>query len=172
MSCAEELKALATTLEKNSPSFKGWDPDVLQAFIRDGGICVYCGNPALPPGKGQGDHLLPKRYNVAHRVAACVCCNLDKGHYDPSHGEGAGLDLTDDEVREKLIREAKNEIDRGRREEERKFVQTSKVPFERAVAQYRKCKAREYCEREQITITDEQLAELLMTQNPQDLTPE
>ena len=117
--------------------------------------------PALPPGKGHGDHLLPKAIcpqwgtKTENRVAACVCCNLDKGKYDPSHGEGAGLDLTDDEVREKLIREAKKEMDRGRREEERKFVQTSKIPFERAVAQYRKC-----------------LAELLMTQNPQDLTPE
>jgi len=140
MSCEKELEELAKTLLKNAPSFKGWNLDGLEAFIRDGGICVYCGNPVLPPGKGHGDHLLPKIYKTAKRVAACVCCNFVKGNYDPSEGKGAGLDLRDDEVRQKLILKAKKEIERKRGEWEREFIQTSKVPFEEAVAQYRRCK--------------------------------
>jgi len=146
MSCAEELRAIATALRKESPYFKSWDDDVLQAFIRDRGRCVYCGKPALA-GKGCGDHLLPRKYTQwlskpENRVAACVCCNLVKGNYDPSKGKSTEIVITEitDEVRESLIRAAREEIERRKIEWERDFVQHGKVPFEEAVAQYGKCK--------------------------------
>jgi len=139
MSCEEELKTLAKALRKNSLCFKGWNLVALQAFIRDEGLCVYCGKSAMA-GKGDRDHLLPqKKYpqlakNVENSVASCVCCNRVKFNYDPSEGKGAGL------VRKDLILKAHEEIERRKIEWEREFVETGKVPFEEAVAQYRKCK--------------------------------
>lgn len=147
MSCESELQNLAWALRKKSPScFRGWKLNVLQAFIRDEGKCVYCGAPTLPPGKGQGDHLLPeKKYpqwaeNAENMVSACVRCNFDKGDDDPSHGKGAKLGLIDDKVRQGLILEARKQIDEARLKWEREFNQNCKAHFEEAVAQYRKCK--------------------------------
>jgi len=145
MSCEQELQNLARGLRKKSPCFRGWNLDGLQAFIRDGGICVFCGAPALPPGRGHADHLLPeKKYprwasGPENRVTACVCCNIAKADDDPSHGTGSVLNLKDDAVRKRLVVEACKQIDEKRARWEREFVQTGKVPFEEAVAQYRKC---------------------------------
>ena len=82
------MEVLARALLKNTLSFKGWNLDALEAFIPDGGVRVDCGCPVLPPGKGQGAHLLPKIYKTENR--ACVCCNAVKGNYDPSGGKELG----------------------------------------------------------------------------------
>jgi len=63
MSCESELQGIATALKKESLYFSGgWNINILQAFIRDGGCCVYCGKGVLKEfGLAFcGDHLLPK----------------------------------------------------------------------------------------------------------------
>jgi 5-methylcytosine-specific restriction endonuclease McrA len=62
MSCAEELQQIARDLRKESRYFKEWNINVLQAFIRDEGCCVYCAKPLLNTYgvASTGDHLLPK----------------------------------------------------------------------------------------------------------------
>ena len=48
MAWEEELEAIARDLRKAASCFKGgWHPSALQAFIRDGGFCVYCRKPLL-----------------------------------------------------------------------------------------------------------------------------
>jgi hypothetical protein len=76
---------------------------------------------------------------VDNLVPACTECNLIKHYYDPSEGAGGEIVITED-VRRDFIRKAKEEIRRKRIDYERDFLQTGKVPFEQAVAQYRKCR--------------------------------
>jgi len=48
MSRDEELRGIAIALKKESLYFSGgWNINILQAFIRDGGCCVYCGKEVL-----------------------------------------------------------------------------------------------------------------------------
>jgi HNH endonuclease len=120
---------------------------MLQAFIRDGGCCVYCGKEVLKEFGLVfcGDHLLPKSVypdlaqNVDNLVPACSECNLIKHHYDPSEKNGIDLVITE-EVRLDLVRKAREEIRIRRAEYERDFIQTGKAAFAQAVAQYRKCR--------------------------------
>ena len=80
MPCEKELQELAMALRKGSRYFKGWNINVLQAFIRDRGCCVYCGRPLLEKFgvAGTGDHLLPKcdypdlAESVDNLVPACA----------------------------------------------------------------------------------------------------
>jgi hypothetical protein len=60
----EELLRMAVALRRGSDYFKlGWNINFLQAFIRDGGRCVYCGIDVMNEFcVACGDHLLP---NVA-----------------------------------------------------------------------------------------------------------
>jgi len=70
---------------------------MLQAFIRDGGCCVYCGRPLLDTYgaalTATGEHLLPKhKYSdltesVDNLVPACAECNRIKHDYDPAKGK-------------------------------------------------------------------------------------
>jgi hypothetical protein len=150
MSCEEELRAIAVTLKKESVYFSGgWNINMLQAFIRDGGCCVYCGTPLLEAygvsATATGDHLLPRhRYphlaeNVDNLVPACSECNRVKHYYDPSEGKGGGIAITED-VRLGFISKSKEEIQRKRIEYEQEFILTGKIAFKEAVMQYRKCK--------------------------------
>jgi hypothetical protein len=148
MSCERDLQGIAAALKKESLYFSGgWNINILQAFIRDGGCCVYCGKEVLKEfGLAFcGDHLLPKSLypdlaqNVDNLVPACAECNLIKHYYDPSEGAGGEIVITED-VRLGFIRKAREEIRRKRIDYERDFLQTGKVPFEQAVAQYRKCR--------------------------------
>ncbi|MGD1023196.1 MAG: hypothetical protein ABR880_10475 [Candidatus Sulfotelmatobacter sp.] len=64
MSYENKLQEIATALRKGSPYFKaGWNISALQAFIRDGGCCVYCGKLLLNTWDAAKtatiDHLLP-----------------------------------------------------------------------------------------------------------------
>ena len=79
MSRQEKLRGIAIALRKRSAYFKeGWDSNMLQAFIRDGGRCVYCGKELLkefgPSCNACGDHLLPRsKYpRLAKNVKNCV----------------------------------------------------------------------------------------------------
>jgi hypothetical protein len=80
--------------------------------------------------------------NIQDREQGCGLCLLQRRERQlrPIRGEGAGLDLTDDKVCRRLILKAKQKIERKRTEWEREFVETSKIPFEEAVKQYRKSK--------------------------------
>ena len=157
MSCENELEAIARGLKKATLYFKGgWHLNALQAFIRDGGCCVYCRKPLLDTyGVSKTatiDHLVPRcnyperGWNVDNLVPACATCNRIKLDYDPSEGNGKDLVIAAD-VRLSLIRKSKEEIDRINKARmsqddeywEREF-QTAKLRFQEAVAQYLKCK--------------------------------
>jgi HNH endonuclease len=146
MSRDEELRGIAIALKKESLYFSGgWNINILQAFIRDGGCCVYCGKEVLKEFSLAfcGDHLLPKSLypdlaeNVDNLVPACAECNLIKHNYDPSEGRGREIVITE-QVRSSFILKAKEEITRKRIDYECEFIQTGKVAFEQAVAKYRK----------------------------------
>jgi hypothetical protein len=152
MSPEKELEALARDLRKAARYFKeGWNLNALQAFIRDGGCCAYCGKALLETyGVSKTatiDHLLPsckyrnRGWNVDNLVPACATCNRIKLDYDPSDGKGEELVITA-EVRLNLIRKVKEEIDRINKadeEWEREF-QTARPRFQEAVSKYLKCK--------------------------------
>jgi HNH endonuclease len=157
MSCESELEAIARELRKATPYFKGgWHLNAVQAFIRDGGCCVYCGKPLLDnygvSKTATIDHLLPSHtypergWNVDNLVPACATCNRTKLYYDPSETNGKDLVITA-EVRLGLIQKAKAEIDRITKARmtqddeywEREF-QTARLCFQEAVAKYLKCK--------------------------------
>jgi 5-methylcytosine-specific restriction endonuclease McrA len=98
MSCEKELQVIARALRKESLYFsRGWNINMLQAFIRDGGCCVYCGRPLLDTYgaalTATGEHLLPKhKYSdltesVDNLVPACAECNRIKHDYDPAKGK-------------------------------------------------------------------------------------
>src|SRR6266852_6120277 len=114
VSCEKELRGIATALKKGSLYFSGgWNINMLQAFIRDGGCCVYCEKPLLDAysvaATATGDHLLPShKYSdlaqkVDNLVPACADCNRIKHYYDPSEGKGRRLAITE-EARTGLIR--------------------------------------------------------------------
>ena len=62
-----------------------------EVYARDGGRCVYCGNPARRPGPGVKrapdlatlDHVLPKSHGGPltrdNLVLACSACNNERG---------------------------------------------------------------------------------------------
>ncbi|SRR5258707_15532974 len=148
MSRREQLLEIAVTLKKGSPYFRsGWNLSMLQAFIRDGGCCVYCGKELLREFVGAcdacGDHLLPRsKYpdlvdNVDNCVPACVDCNRMKHDFDASKGRGMNRVITES-VRQSFIRKSREVIERKKIEDGRVF-QTGKTAFRQAVAQYRQC---------------------------------
>ncbi len=148
MSSAEELQRIAMALRKHSRYFKGWNINGLQAFIRDGGCCVYCGKPLLEKYgvASAADHLLPKSEypelaeEPTNLVPACADCNHLKHYYDPSDGKGKEFVITD-EVRLNLIVKAKEDLDRKKEAGDwEKEFQTATLRFREAVAQYRGCK--------------------------------
>jgi hypothetical protein len=152
MSCETDLEALAVDLRKSAPYFKdGWHINALQAFIRDGGLCAYCGETLLDTyGHSKTatiDHLLPRctyperGWGVENLVPACTTCNRIKHHYDPSEGNGKGLVITG-QVRLRLIKKANEEIgkwNKADKEWEKEF-HAAKPRFQEAVAKYLKCK--------------------------------
>jgi hypothetical protein len=150
MSCPKELDQIARDLiNGGSRWFKGNRQyfTVLRAFIRDKGVCVYCGKDLWEKfGVAScGDHLLPKSgypdraEDVDNRVAACAECNHIKRNFDPSGNKVVERPITD-EVRLELIRKAGEEINKRRRDSgwEGEF-QTAKRQFQEAVAKYRDC---------------------------------
>jgi hypothetical protein len=147
MSGENELQVIARDLRKASAYFRdGWNLNALQAFIRDGGCCAYCGTPLLDnygvSKTATIDHLLPsckyrRGWNVDNLVPACATCNRIKHDYDPSEGKGDGLVITA-EIRLALIRKVKEEIDRINKADaawEREFL-TARPRFQEAVAKY------------------------------------
>lgn len=103
MSHQKQLLGIAMSLKKRTPYFKsGWNINVLQAFIRDGDRCVYCGRELLNQFcVACGDHLLPRRLypqlvdSVDNLVPACTHCNRIKQEYDPSDGKGLETAITE-----------------------------------------------------------------------------
>jgi HNH endonuclease len=147
-----QLQGIANALRKDAPYFNiGWNFNALQAFIRDGGRCAYCGKPLLETygvsKTATADHLLPRStypergWNVDNLVAACGECNRIKHHYDASEGKGKDLVITE-EVRLSLVGKAKEEIERRTKANEcwEKDFPTAGLRFQEAVAQYLKCK--------------------------------
>jgi hypothetical protein len=57
----------------------------------------------------------------------------------PKEGKGREIVITE-EVRLGFIHKAREEIGRKKIDYEREFIQTGKIAFEQATAQYRKCK--------------------------------
>ena len=144
MCTIEELQRIGIALRQKSPYFKDWNINGLQAFIRDGGCCVYCEKPLMEDYDVVScvDHLLPRsiypelEHYVQNLVAACADCNQKKRNFDPSRGKGLETLIT--EVRSDLIREARAEIERKRASMDwRAIFQTAKVHFRDAVAEYR-----------------------------------
>jgi hypothetical protein len=157
MPCETKLEAIARDLRKTARYFReGWNNNALQAFIRDGGCCAYCGKLLLDTygvsKTATVDHLLPRctyperGWNVDNLVPACATCNCIKLDYDPSDKGGRELEITP-EVRLNLVHKAKAEIDRiskARVSEddeywEREF-QIARPLFQEAVAKYLKFK--------------------------------
>ena len=150
MSCEKELETIANDLRKNAIYFKdGWHRNALQAFIRDGGCCAYCGKQLMETyGVSKTatiDHLLPRckyrdrGWDVDNLVPACAPCNRIKLDYDPSDEKGETLVITA-EVRRGLIGKVIEEIAKISREDkhwEGEF-QTARPLFEEAVAKYLK----------------------------------
>lgn len=152
MSCEKELRAIATDLRRVAPYFKeGWNINALQAFIRDGGCCAYCGEALLETyGVSKTatiDHLLPRctyaerGWSVDNLVPACATCNRIKLDFDPSGKKGEELVITA-EVRRSLVNMAKAEIERINRADEEWETEFHKAKprFQEAVAKYLKCK--------------------------------
>ena len=149
MPSEKELEQLARDLINGiSPWFKGNSVNVLQAFIREEGRCVYCGKELWKVYgiASCGDHLLPRsmypdlEQNPDNLVPACAECNSIKGAYDPSDKKGMERAITE-EVRLEFIRKCKAEIDRKTQENGwRKEFESAKVLFWEAVEKYRKRK--------------------------------
>ncbi len=151
MSSAKELGQIARDLvNSSSPWFKGNRHyfSVLQAFIRDEGICVYCGKDLWEKFgiASCGDHLLPegrysdREHDVDNLVAACAECNGIKRDYDPSDRKDIERPIPE-QVRLDLVRKAREEIDRRTNTADwRNEFQTAKRLFGEAVEKYRKCK--------------------------------
>jgi hypothetical protein len=152
MSCEKELQEITTALRKKSLYFgEGWNANALQAFIRDGGGCAYCGKPLLDTWEAAKtatiDHLLPRcshpelGWKVDNLVPACAECNHIKRNYDPSEGGGTALVLTE-EIRLGLVCKAKEKIDERTKANEcwESDFQTARLRFREAVAQYRERK--------------------------------
>jgi hypothetical protein len=148
MSRKDRPREIARALRKQSLYFSdGWNSNMLQAFIRDGGCCVYCGTKLLkefgPSCEACGDHLLPKsKYpklaeNVNNCVPACADCNRTKHDYDPSGRRGMKITITESGRRD-FIRKSREVIKR-RKMEGRRFFRTGKIAFKQAAAQYRQC---------------------------------
>lgn len=146
MSRKERLREIARTLVKQSLYFSdGWNINMLQAFIRDGGRCVYCRKQLLkefgPSCEACGDHLLPRsKYpdlaqNVNNCVPACAYCNRTKHNYDPSGGRGMKIILTES-VRREFIRKSRDVIKRRKIDGGRTFRE-GRAAFEQALSQYR-----------------------------------
>ena len=65
-----------------------------EVYVRDGGRCVYCGNPARRPGRGVKrapdlatlDHVVPRSTGgplaCDNLVLACSACNNERGTMD------------------------------------------------------------------------------------------
>jgi hypothetical protein len=140
-----ELLRIALALRKRSDYFSsGWNINFLQAFIRDGGRCVYCGVDVMNEFcVACGDHLLPKRsypalaQNVDNLVPACAHCNIIKKDYDPSEGKGIEIVLTDP-VRQSLIDKSKAKII-SRKNEYASGFRSDEAAFRQAIAEYRQC---------------------------------
>jgi len=150
MPCEKELEQLARDLI-NGPSrwFKGNNINVLQAFIRDEGKCVYCGKELWKVfgAASCGDHLLPKSlyHDLAQRVenlvAACAECNHIKRDYDPSGWGGSMKGEITDQVRLEFITKAKEKIkERQEKDDWKNEFETAKVLFWAAVDKYSKGK--------------------------------
>jgi CRISPR/Cas system Type II protein with McrA/HNH and RuvC-like nuclease domain len=150
MSCEKELEQLARDLiNRGSRWFKGNNINVLQAFIRDEGKCVYCGKELWKVFgiASCGDHLLPKsRYHdlsqrVENLVAACAECNYIKRDYDPSGWEGSLKSEITEQVRLEFIATAKKVIEERREKDNWKNeFEAAKVLFWEAVEKYRRCR--------------------------------
>ena len=142
----DELLRIALALRTEADYFSaGWNINFLQAFIRDGGRCVYCGRDVMDEFcVACGDHLLPKgvypalAQNIDNLVAACAHCNVVKKDYDPSNGKGMETVLAEP-VRQELIDKSKAEITRRKGEYARVF-EVDKAAFARAMAEYRQCR--------------------------------
>lgn len=144
MTVQDELLRIAVALTKSSPYFSsGWNITFLQAFIRDGGRCVYCGRDVMNEFcTASGDHVLPKQIypdlskDVDNLVPACGHCNRMKSVYDPSEGRGMETVLTA-ELRQRFIEKSKEEIKRRKAAYTADF-ETGDMPFRRAIAEYRR----------------------------------
>jgi 5-methylcytosine-specific restriction endonuclease McrA len=142
MTRQEKLEQIALRLRRESPYFhSGWNINVLQAYIRDGGRCAYCERELLSEFcLATGDHLLPKQLypqlaqDIGNLVPCCIHCNRMKHDYDPSEGEGKRIVITAD-LRKKFVEKTKQEIARKKREHALD-IGTGKIPFARAVAEY------------------------------------
>jgi len=150
MSCARELEQIARDLISGNRWFKGNNVNVLQAFIRDGGCCVYCGTKLWDVfGVAScGDHLLPKSVypdlaeNVDNLVPACADCNSLKRDFDPSERKGMERAITE-EIRLEFVRRAKEKIEERRNSDDwRNEFKVAKPLFDGAVAKYRGCLVR------------------------------
>jgi hypothetical protein len=138
-----QLRDLALSLRCNTPYFSsGWNIRFLQAFIRDGGICVYCKRDVMSElCIACGDHLLPRRRypqliaNVDNIVAACTNCNRIKADFDPSNAKGNEIGLTA-KTRKTLIQASKEEIDRRKSVYARDY-ETGVAAFKEAISRYR-----------------------------------
>lgn len=138
----EELYRIAIALRENPYFSSGWNINFLQAFIRDGGHCVYCGRDVMNEFcVACGDHLLPKQIypalaqSVDNLVPACTHCNRMKSTYDPSNGQGA-ITITD-QIRRTFIEKSKQEILRRKSEYDRDF-QTGEEAFKQAIEEYQR----------------------------------
>ena len=142
MSLQDELLQIALSLKNECDYFSsGWNITFLQAFIRDGGYCVYCGRDVMNEFcVASGDHVLPRRLypamedEVENLVPACAHCNRMKSNYDPSDGNGMHVVLNE-ELRRQFIDRSKNHIQMKKANYERDF-QTGKVPFSQAIERY------------------------------------
>jgi hypothetical protein len=128
----EKLYDLAVGLQRNNRYWAKWGtPWGIVAYLRDRGVCQYCGcnlfeNFESLFGKQELDHLLPKtRYphleiHIWNLVTACRLCNNLKRHWDPNeavpivyHG-GPATDFGETHYLE-LLRRAKLYVDEKRR---------------------------------------------------------
>jgi hypothetical protein len=136
------LYDLARTLKKEAPDYFGtWVLPFLAAWIRDGGLCVYCGLDLVAPPEPERatDHVLPEgRYPALRRdlrnlVPACLDCNGLKRDLDPS--EGHEVDLDDEDARKNLLAVARTEI-AARRAARDAGAEAARARFRAAVAAY------------------------------------
>jgi hypothetical protein len=146
MSCDEELLRIATSLNRH-PYFSSWNINILRAFIRDRGLCVYCGRLVL--GTHNTDHLPPKnKYrrladDVCNLVPSCAVCNSIKQDYDPCGG--AEPETIDENLRLRLIARAKEYVEKERKAWEGE-LQEATPHFQKAVVEYRECLRRQASE--------------------------
>jgi hypothetical protein len=151
MTDIENLQRLAISLHERNSYWAKWGGIwAIAAYLRDRGICQYCGCNLFESyeslfGKQELDHLLPKtRYpqletHIWNLVTACRLCNNLKSHWDPNKEGGTvvydagSVDLPSETQYFELLGRARSYVSERRKAKAEEFLSARNM-FETAIA--------------------------------------